>query len=86
EQIASVPELPCPITLAWSEKDAILPPSVNGRIAQERFPRARFEILRGVGHVPMIDDPQLVAATILATTGAVPATTNVAVASPDADR
>ncbi|MFD3426348.1 alpha/beta fold hydrolase [Nocardia fluminea] len=86
EQIASVPELPCPITLAWSEKDAILPPSVNGRIAQERFPQARFEILRGVGHVPMIDDPQLVAATILATTGAVPATTNMPAASPDADR
>ncbi|MFD6397313.1 alpha/beta fold hydrolase [Nocardia sp. NPDC060249] len=85
EQIASVPSLPCPITLAWSEKDAILPPAVNGRIAQERFPQARFEILPGVGHVPMIDDPKLVAATILATTGAVPAVTGVPSASPDAD-
>ncbi|TCJ97474.1 alpha/beta fold hydrolase [Nocardia alba] len=86
EQIAPVSELPCPITLAWSAKDAILPPKVNGRIAQERFPRARFEILPGVGHVPMIDDPKLVATTILATTGAVPATTGVRSASPDADR
>ncbi|MFC9473236.1 alpha/beta fold hydrolase [Nocardia sp. NPDC056952] len=86
EQIASVPELPCPVTLAWSEKDAILPSAVNGRIAQERFPQARFEILPGVGHVPMIDDPKLVAATILATTGAVPTVTGVPSASPDADR
>ncbi|MFC4377725.1 alpha/beta fold hydrolase [Nocardia halotolerans] len=70
EQMAAVPELPCPITLAWSGEDAILPPAINGRIARERLPRARFEILPGVGHVPMIDDPELVAATILATTGA----------------
>ncbi|WP_098699363.1 alpha/beta fold hydrolase [Nocardia farcinica] len=72
EYIPAVPELPCPITLAWSGADAILPPEVNGRIARERLPQARFEILPGVGHVPMIDDPELVAATILATTGAVP--------------
>ncbi|WP_280487645.1 alpha/beta fold hydrolase, partial [Nocardia farcinica] len=69
EYISAVPDLPCPITLAWSGADAILPPEVNGRIARERLPQARFEILPGVGHVPMIDDPELVAATILATTG-----------------
>jgi pimeloyl-ACP methyl ester carboxylesterase len=70
EQIAAVPELPCPVTLAWSGRDAILPPDINGRIARERMPQAHFEILPEVGHVPMIDDPKLVAATILATTGA----------------
>ncbi|MFI7000111.1 alpha/beta fold hydrolase [Nocardia sp. NPDC050175] len=69
EQVAPLPELPCPITLAWSAYDAILPVDVNGRIARERIPQAHFEILPGVGHVPMIDDPALVAATILATTG-----------------
>lgn len=83
EQIAPVSELPCPITLAWSEKDAILPAAINGRIAQQRFPQARFEILPGVGHVPMIDDPKLVAATILATTGAVPATADMPSSNPD---
>lgn len=70
EQLAPLPDLPCPITLAWSAHDAILPVGVNGRIARERIPQAHFEILPGVGHVPMIDDPALVAATILATTGA----------------
>ncbi|WP_330256313.1 alpha/beta hydrolase [Nocardia sp. NBC_00565] len=70
EQIATVPELPCPVTLAWSGRDAILPSQVNGSIARQRIPQARFEVLPGVGHVPMIDDPKLVARTILATTGA----------------
>ncbi|WP_405164247.1 alpha/beta hydrolase [Nocardia sp. NBC_01499] len=70
EQIAPLTELPCPITLAWSANDAILPVDVNGRVARARIPKARFEILPGVGHVPMIDDPALVAATILASAGA----------------
>ncbi|MFD4440080.1 alpha/beta fold hydrolase [Nocardia sp. NPDC058519] len=77
EQIAPIPQVPCPITLAWSGRDAILPPAINGRIAQNRLPQARFEILPGVGHVPMIDDPKLVAETILATTGALPETPSV---------
>ncbi|WP_297628427.1 alpha/beta fold hydrolase [Nocardia sp.] len=72
EQIAPMDPLPCPITLAWSALDAILPVDVNGRIARERIPQARFEILPGVGHVPMIDNPALVAQTILASTGAIP--------------
>ena len=36
----------------------------------ERLPHATFKVLAGVGHVPMIHDPRLVAHTILAATGA----------------
>ena len=36
----------------------------------DRLPQATFTILPDVGHVPMIDDPGLVARTILAATGA----------------
>ncbi|WP_067824758.1 alpha/beta fold hydrolase [Nocardia inohanensis] len=68
EQIAPLDPLPCPVTLAWSSRDAILPPQINGKIARERLPRADFALLPGVGHVPMIDDPALVARTILART------------------
>ena len=67
EQIAPLDPLPCPITLAWSEADAVVPLATNGLIARERVPAASFVVLPGVGHVPMIDDPSLVAQTILAT-------------------
>ncbi|QIS05716.1 alpha/beta fold hydrolase [Nocardia brasiliensis] len=70
EQIAPLDPLPCPITLAWSGRDAILPPEINGKIARERLPQAEFTVLPDVGHVPMFDDPALVARTILATTSA----------------
>ncbi|MFC4128482.1 alpha/beta fold hydrolase [Nocardia rhizosphaerae] len=69
EQIAPLDPLPCPMTLAWSEHDRILPLGVNGAIARQRIPGARFEVLTGVGHVPMIDDPLRVRRAIEAVTG-----------------
>ncbi len=67
ERVAAMDELPCPITLAWAENDRILPLRTLGQVARERLPRARFEILPGVGHVPMFDDPGMVADAILRT-------------------
>jgi pimeloyl-ACP methyl ester carboxylesterase len=69
EEICPLDPLPCPITLAWASDDALLPAGVNGAVARARLPRARFVVLAGVGHVPMIDDPDSVARTILHTTG-----------------
>jgi pimeloyl-ACP methyl ester carboxylesterase len=37
---------------------------------KERLPGAVLTILSGVGHMPMLDDPELVARTILAVTSA----------------
>jgi pimeloyl-ACP methyl ester carboxylesterase len=71
EHVAPLHPLPCPITLAWSEKDSLLPVTTYGEVARQRLPDATFEILRDVDHVPMFDDPELVARTILAVTGAV---------------
>jgi len=62
--------LPCPITIAWAEKDRILPVELCEAIARDRLPRATFTILPGLPHTPTIDDPELVASTILAVTGA----------------
>jgi pimeloyl-ACP methyl ester carboxylesterase len=56
----------CPITLAWSELDRIFPIHRHGPIARERIQGARYLVLPRVGHVPMVDDPTLVAETILA--------------------
>ncbi|WP_182376763.1 alpha/beta hydrolase [Nocardioides sp. WS12] len=72
EEIAPMDPLPCPITLAWSEHDAVLPVAVNGQVAQKRLPEARFTVLPGVGHVPMIDNPGLVAEAILESTRVLP--------------
>ncbi|MCP2293089.1 Pimeloyl-ACP methyl ester carboxylesterase [Nocardia amikacinitolerans] len=69
ESVAPMRTLPCPITLAWSAKDRIFPPPVNGAVARQRIPDARYLELPGVGHVPMIDDPALCAATIRAAIG-----------------
>ncbi len=68
--IAPLDPLPCPITVVWSEKDRVLPMAEFASALSERLPRATFEVLAGVGHVPMIDDPGLVAPTILAVTSA----------------
>ena len=38
--------------------------------AREIVPGAEFVVLDDVGHVPMLDDPRLVAETILGVTGA----------------
>jgi pimeloyl-ACP methyl ester carboxylesterase len=70
EQVASLDRLPCSITIAWAEKDALLPVELYEKFARARLPQATFEILPGVGHLPMIDDPELVARTILEVTGA----------------
>jgi pimeloyl-ACP methyl ester carboxylesterase len=68
EEIATLEPQPCPVTLAWSGEDKLLPLEVNGVVARNRLPQARFVALPGVGHVPMIDDPKSVAQTILRTT------------------
>src|SRR4051812_47362954 len=55
EQIAPLDPLPCPITVAWSEKDAIVPVASYGTNARKRLPHATFKILVDVGHDPMMD-------------------------------
>jgi pimeloyl-ACP methyl ester carboxylesterase len=72
EWVAPLDPLPCPVTLAWGANDNVVPANVNGITARERLPHADFLLLPHVGHVPMIDNPQLCADTILTTTGAQP--------------
>jgi pimeloyl-ACP methyl ester carboxylesterase len=61
--------LPCPITLAWAERDRLVPAATCGNTARERLPGATWIALPGVGHNAMVDDPGLVARTVLAATG-----------------
>ncbi|MDQ7907874.1 alpha/beta fold hydrolase [Phytohabitans sp. ZYX-F-186] len=57
-----------PVTVAWGTRDRILPYRQATR-ARAALPGARHVDLPGCGHVPMSDDPDLVASVILATTG-----------------
>jgi pimeloyl-ACP methyl ester carboxylesterase len=70
--IAPLEPMPCPITIAWSAEDRVLPLATAGARAKAGLPAAQFLVLEDVGHVPMFDDPDLVASTILETTRAVP--------------
>ncbi|HJZ08310.1 MAG TPA: alpha/beta fold hydrolase [Trebonia sp.] len=53
-----------PVTIGWGTRDRMLPPS-QARVAMRRLPHARFVPLPGCGHVPMTDDPVLVASVLL---------------------
>ena len=57
-----------PVTLAWGDEEKLIPPSA--RLTDELPGHAREVTLTGCGHVPFWDDPDQVAQTILATTGA----------------
>jgi len=53
-----------PVTVAWGEKDRLLP--AKARITDELPTDIRKITLPGCGHLPMWDDPELVSRTILA--------------------
>ncbi|MGZ6144078.1 MAG: alpha/beta fold hydrolase [Myxococcales bacterium] len=54
-----------PVTVAWGTRDALLIPRQAVR-ARRRLPWARHVALHGCGHVPFHDDPEAVAAVLLA--------------------
>jgi pimeloyl-ACP methyl ester carboxylesterase len=53
-----------PVTVGWGTRDRLLAPH-QVLVAKAYLPRARFLPLRGCGHVPMTDDPALVADVLL---------------------
>jgi pimeloyl-ACP methyl ester carboxylesterase len=53
-----------PVTIAWGTRDRLLPQR-QILVAKAWLPRARLLPLPGCGHVPMTDDPALVAQVLL---------------------
>jgi pimeloyl-ACP methyl ester carboxylesterase len=53
-----------PVTIGWGTNDRLLPPR-QALVAKERIPQARLVPLPGCGHVPMTDNPGLVADVLL---------------------
>jgi alpha-beta hydrolase superfamily lysophospholipase len=54
-----------PIRIAWARYDRTIPFERFGRHFLDAIPQAEHVTLDGVGHVPMYDDPALIADTIL---------------------
>ena len=80
-----MPQLPdpgCPIRIAWGGRDRTLPFERYGKPMLEAVPSAELVMLPGVGHVPMSDDPELVARTILEVTASPRVTREASPAAP----
>jgi pimeloyl-ACP methyl ester carboxylesterase len=73
-----------PVTVAWGDRDRIFPPR-QARRAAALLPDARHLSLPDCGHLPMIDDPGLVARTILDTCAVADATRNGNAPAPEVD-
>ena len=52
------------MTIAWAARDLVLPPW-QAEVAKRVLPQAEHRMMRGVGHVPMWDDPKHVAQVLL---------------------
>jgi pimeloyl-ACP methyl ester carboxylesterase len=64
-QIRPLDRSACPIHIVWGARDRMLPFRRYATPLAARAPDVDIAILPGVGHVPMYDDPALVASTIL---------------------
>ena len=60
----------CPVTVAWAEKDRVLPQRLHERFFRERLPHAEFRTIRGAGHVPFWDAPDAVLDAVVSRAGA----------------
>jgi pimeloyl-ACP methyl ester carboxylesterase len=66
--VRDLDRISCPVRLAWPSDDRVLPFATFGAGLAERTPGASLVMLPQTGHVPMWDDPDLVARTILEVT------------------
>ena len=62
-------DITVPVTVAWGEKERLIPN--KARLRDELPAHTQYVTLPGCGHIPMWDDPELVAQTILEATAPV---------------
>jgi pimeloyl-ACP methyl ester carboxylesterase len=62
-QPCGLEEIRCPVLILWGTRDVILLPR-QGRRFERLIPGCELRYLRGLGHVPMADDPDLLARSI----------------------
>jgi pimeloyl-ACP methyl ester carboxylesterase len=59
-QVEGLDAIRCPVLLLWGTRDVILLPR-QGRRFERLIPSAELGYLKGLGHTPMSDDPELLA-------------------------
>jgi pimeloyl-ACP methyl ester carboxylesterase len=62
-QVRGLDVVRCPVLLLWGTKDVILLPR-QARRFERLIPDAELRYLKGLGHVPMSDDPELLCGAI----------------------
>jgi pimeloyl-ACP methyl ester carboxylesterase len=58
------PGIACPVLIAWGTRDRIIPAKTYSARMRELVPSAEWLEFRGLGHMPMGDDRELIAGTI----------------------
>jgi pimeloyl-ACP methyl ester carboxylesterase len=59
-QLRDLDRISVPTTIAWGDKDRVLPKDKHEAFFRERLPHAEFRLLKQAGHVPFWDAPERV--------------------------
>jgi pimeloyl-ACP methyl ester carboxylesterase len=68
-QVCGLESIECPVLVLWGSRDVLLLPR-QGRRFERLIPDCELRYLKGLGHVPMSDDPELIAELVATTTRA----------------
>lgn len=63
--IEGLDQVKAPTLVAWAKHDRVLRMNRQSERFRTQIPDVEFRVLEGVGHVPMYDDPPLIADTII---------------------
>ncbi len=63
--LTELDRIQAPVLLGWGTHDLVLPPRWFAPRLRDGIPGVEYRELPGLGHVPMIDDPELIAGLVL---------------------
>jgi len=63
-RVVDLDQVRVPTLIAWGDKDRLLPMDRHAGRFRREIPGVRFEVMRGLGHTPMWDDPGKIAKLI----------------------
>src|SRR3954452_24878944 len=63
-RVVDLDHVTAPTLIAWGDKDRLLPMGKHSERFRREIPGVRFEVMHGLGHTPMWDDPGRIAKLI----------------------